>query len=537
MLRTESSAIYNLYLNAQIRIVFAFCSSLIILYYYAFNPPSIFAIGCDPFGYLRQASLFRALGPIKGLDTRIDDPDARFLIETAKSLSPSSESWGEAIAPHCHHYNEKTNAVILQYPPGTGFILSLFPKRASLQSAFTWGMSLAAACFVWATISSRGSWLATLATVAAMVATFAAMGVNDLTGSASIPVSIVLIPLCVFGVARAFPARSKPRPLIALLSGIACGALFAVRLPNFLLIVGLGVAALINSRNWSRNAALAAIGSATLGFAASGVVPIMASNWVNAGGPFETTYSHIDASAPIIGVFSFLERLQFYFTVASGAPFSIISVVFIIARYLYIQFTRVKNRVTGLNIGGIVSFSISIAFFCTHDIEVSYYMVPASMLLICCISFEWCGGTSPKISRSQGLALGFLSASPFMAASAVMAQHITKDAFELSLPVEVTSANSIVWADISGSTLFYYQHKYAAKLLFAPPCMQDRLVEKVSELGKDQYFIEDTPDMRAVIERLSGSFELTEAGHYQASESFPIYKLPAGSARRGASCE
>ena len=51
--------------------------------------PDLFAIGCDSFGFARQAALFREEGLFKGLGTRVDAAEAQFLIAAASpSYSP-----------------------------------------------------------------------------------------------------------------------------------------------------------------------------------------------------------------------------------------------------------------------------------------------------------------------------------------------------------------------------------------------------------------------------------------------------------------
>ncbi len=71
---------------------------------------------------------------------------------------------------------------------------------------------------------------------------------------------------------------------------------------------------------------------------------------------------------------------------------------------------------------------------------------------------------------------------------------------------------------------------------FASSRMQHRLVQKVFELGGDQYFVEGTDEMRSVTERLSKSPDLEKVGKFRTYGRFPILKLPAGATWRGASC-
>src|SRR3569833_418663 len=81
-----------------------------------------FAYGADAFGYLSQGKLFREKGLLHGLNTHLRHEEVQFLIHTAESLHLPPQQWSEMVAPHAHHYNAKTHAIILQYPPGTGLV-------------------------------------------------------------------------------------------------------------------------------------------------------------------------------------------------------------------------------------------------------------------------------------------------------------------------------------------------------------------------------------------------------------------------------
>ncbi|MFO1055696.1 MAG: hypothetical protein U1E53_01865 [Dongiaceae bacterium] len=76
--------------------------------------------GCDPFGYRRQAALFRAHG-LGGLDTRLETPNARRLIDLMRASGEPADSWSQAVAPHCHHYKATS----------TGWCCNIRPERAS----------------------------------------------------------------------------------------------------------------------------------------------------------------------------------------------------------------------------------------------------------------------------------------------------------------------------------------------------------------------------------------------------------------------
>jgi len=86
--------------------------------------------GPDQQCYHRQAQLFAESGIIGGLDTAVTFEGASYLISKAKAfglLATPEPGWIAAVAPECHRYKSATGKIISQYPPGTGFLLSLFP--------------------------------------------------------------------------------------------------------------------------------------------------------------------------------------------------------------------------------------------------------------------------------------------------------------------------------------------------------------------------------------------------------------------------
>src|SRR5262245_19341375 len=80
----------------------------------------------DDFCYLRQAQLFQSNGIGGGLDTNLDNELVRYLVGKSNELGlgPSADF---ANLP-CHRVIEATNKRSMQYPPGTGFLLSLFSE-------------------------------------------------------------------------------------------------------------------------------------------------------------------------------------------------------------------------------------------------------------------------------------------------------------------------------------------------------------------------------------------------------------------------
>src|SRR3954447_24657871 len=77
----------------------------------------------DDICYLRQAHLFQKFG-LDGLDTSVVRDDDRYLSGKLKEIG--FPDWSDATKAPCHTSMPATSKLVLQYPPGTGFVLALF---------------------------------------------------------------------------------------------------------------------------------------------------------------------------------------------------------------------------------------------------------------------------------------------------------------------------------------------------------------------------------------------------------------------------
>jgi hypothetical protein len=499
----------------------------------------LFAVGCDSFGYARQAELFRQNGILRGLDTRINNADAKFLIEAAEATEKDTGKWFQAVAPHCHYYQAAVGHVILQYPPGTGFMLSWFPEGRSLALLYVSGMALVTAVFLGAALMGRLDAIQFLfATSVLAVIDWAMKQPESVLASASAPATIILVPLCALLTLVAFPGSARVRPLIAFALGLVGGLLFSIRPPNMLLLVGVATAILVNSirRGADLNRLALAIASGLGGFAISGAFPVLTADWINAGNPFISTYTSADISAPIFRLGVIGDRLDLYLGHSPIAPISIAAVLALIARLSTARsYPPIAGRF-GLSIGALVNFGLSLAFFSTHQNMQPYYMLPAGVLTLCLVTFEiMISLPRERPSRKDLKTIGIAIASLLIVATWRI-YTIRPAHYIAELPKEVTDPNAIVWADISSGTAYYYDHKYAAKLLFAGECTRDRLVHQVFERGRDQYFIDDSPTMKQIISQISKFAPMQPAGLFRTYQNLPVFKLSANATWTGALC-
>jgi hypothetical protein len=198
------------------------------------------AIGCDNFGYLRQAELFRVKGLMGGLDTRVDAPEARYLAEVAKRTGAPVSDWYQMIAPHCHHYRAQTDSVILQYPPGTAFLLSLFSPQRDVRSMMVIAAGALAVCACVALAFAPSS-LGALATAQFLLAAVLVLMAGETSSSYSVPWTLALIPMLVLLSLRIKGPLRRIHVFLAGVWGLVAALLISVRLANIPLVAAAAI--------------------------------------------------------------------------------------------------------------------------------------------------------------------------------------------------------------------------------------------------------------------------------------------------------
>src|SRR6185436_12053318 len=88
---------------------------------------------CDPFGYLQMAKEIRhAVASRTVPQFTLETPHTRLLVELMHLHQQPVPLWDEMVAPLAFHYFPAADHVAVQYPPGAGLMLSLFPEGRAL---------------------------------------------------------------------------------------------------------------------------------------------------------------------------------------------------------------------------------------------------------------------------------------------------------------------------------------------------------------------------------------------------------------------
>jgi len=327
----------------------------------------------DDFCYLRQAHLFQRFG-LGGLDTDISRDDDHYMAPKMKEMG--KPTWNDPTTAPCHSVMPATNKRVMQYPPGTGFVLALFPQGFQVIPLFVlatvaiFGFGLLAIAYSVTTLSIL------LTSAFADLAVY--MMINPTKASYSMAPTMVVCTLIGFLTARLFvKAPQRHRVLLTILLGFLIGLAVNFRVANLLLSAGYFLFfafAFLGSR---KSETVVEGGLFGIAFFA-GIAPTLIANTINAGGPLTTTYTEGDAAPPSFDaavLWSYLTDLQGVLLVLAVAW------IVLILRTRRGEGIRQVAFVTALNL------FVNLAFFLSHPVVTPYYTIPIAMLSLWSLLF------------------------------------------------------------------------------------------------------------------------------------------------------
>jgi hypothetical protein len=327
----------------------------------------------DDICYLRQAHLFQRFG-LGGLDTNISRDDDQYLSTKLKEMGFTS--WNDTSTAPCHTLMSASEKRVMQYPPGTGFVLALFPRGFQViplyvsATVIVFGLALLAIFYA----RSRSSILAT----AGFGCLAVYLMINPAKASYSVAPTMVACALAGLLTARFFlAAQERNRIALAGIIGLTIGISVNFRLPNLFLASGyllfFGISFLR-----SRKIAVAVQGIAFSVVFLFGMLPTLLANAINAGSPFSTTYGGADVTSPDFSfqiIWQYLADMQFVLLSLAG---------------LWTVMMWLSRRAGGVRQVAFVTAGnllVNLAFFLSHPIFTPYYMVPVAMLSLWSLLF------------------------------------------------------------------------------------------------------------------------------------------------------
>jgi hypothetical protein len=325
----------------------------------------------DDVCYLRQAHLFQRFG-ITGLDTNISRDDDHYFQGRLKAIDFAD--WNDPKRWPCHN-PMPDGKIVIQYPPGTGFLLALFPEANQVAPLYIVSSLIVCGLALLGIWSARS--ILSIICAGVLGASAVLFMINPAKESYSMPPTLAVCAIAGYLTALWF-TRARQSVWLPMLIGLLLGLSVNFRLPNLWLSAGyvvfLGAAML-----WSPAIIRLAQG---LGFgvaAIAGMAPTLIAQAINAGSPFATTYGSVDALAPSLDLVTlgrYLRDLQFGLIVlATGSA------------ALMLWKGEGGLRQAGLVVAG--NLAINLVFFLSHPIFTHYYIVPIAMLSLWSACFAW----------------------------------------------------------------------------------------------------------------------------------------------------
>jgi hypothetical protein len=474
-------------------------------------------VGCDDFGYLRQARLFREHGLLRGLDTSIADPTSQRLLAVLKSSGMPQTTWNEYVAPPCHHYKPQVDKVVLQYPPGTGLVLSLFPEGTQARYVGRAVVFLVLAGILGAIAFSASPSTPVLAAYLASVCFVAAVWFSySLSIAPSMLTALALGALA--GLKLDFSRLGSGWRWHAL-AGFLLGVATELRIPNGFMAAGF-VAAYAVAWLWHPTARGLAAPLAFACACAIGLLPLLIANTINAGSPFATTYSAVDAARPVLSWASLREGLNFFVNERPvGAVTLLLGSIPILVLAIY-QLIRPARRNAIVLLAILVNLVSNLGYFILHDPREAYYLAPLAMFVGAAAAFaliaSFEGKTAPAVVWPRRVLRSRMTAAvacfALVALGAWLQNISISPLFDNDAKPRTFDDRTMIWADSSAGLFHYFQNRQASKLAIAPDILQDRIMRLVADRGFQQVVVADSPPSIRMIDRLRQEGRATPDG-------------------------
>lgn len=325
----------------------------------------------DDVCYLRQAHLFQRFG-LAGLNTNtaLDYDD----YAKGKWKEISYAEWSDPTRWPCHN-PMPSGKIVIQYPPGTGFLLALFPEGHQVVPLYI------AASLIVCVLALSGIAMARTLPSTVGAGLFGALTIYLMINpaKASYSVAPTMAVCAVVGFLTAlWLTRSGRSVLLIALVGLLLGASVNFRLPNALLMTGYCLflaIAFLRSRTQADFVQGLGFGAGAL----VGMAPTLIAQAVNSGSPLATTYGSADVVAPafdpaVLG--HYLRDMQ-----------AVLIVLAIGSTAWLLRAGEGSGRQVALVVVG--NLIVNLVFFLSHPIFTPYYIVPIAMLSLWSVSFAW----------------------------------------------------------------------------------------------------------------------------------------------------
>jgi len=341
----------------------------------------------DDICYLRQAHLFKQFG-LDGLNTDVRRDDDQYLVNKLKAIG--FPEWNVVSRIPCHIWMEKTKKYVIQYPPGTGFALALFPEGFQVFALYAVANVMIFGLALFALYLARDPASLALAAVFGFAALY--LMINPTKASYSVAPTMMVCALAGWLTAKLFADGARHRLALLALVGLLIGLSVNLRLPNLFLSAGYCLylaGAFLRARNRQTFLQGALFGVAFL----VGMAPTLAANAINAGSPFTTTYGGQDVVPPGLDGGVLWQYIK-------DAQFTLFAIAVAWTAWLWRADQGRARQVAIVLAGNLV---VNLIFFMTHPIFTPYYIIPIDMLSLWTLLFATLGLRGAAVAFGPGL--------------------------------------------------------------------------------------------------------------------------------------
>jgi hypothetical protein len=509
-----------------------------------------YAYACDAFGYLMMAKEIRQAAAARELPTfQLESPQIRLLVDFMRSRNVPLQLWNEMVAPHAHHYFPTTGYVGVQYPPGTGLALAVFPEGDALHRLNVAVIDLMVAVGLIGMVIAawRRAWISAGCLILALEL---GMEVLQRIGGLSFSVNAVMAPLllssiCAFAVLvfEADVRMEQAAPVAALMAGIFLGFGILTRLPVILLAPGFVV--LLWSAPWQKSF-LKRVFPFGIGMTLTGIVPVLVEQSRVAGAWYLPTYGPADAAPPSLA--PLWRNISYYLGRGPGSDENLLLLA-ILAGFVGLTLassSRDSRRLSmrRLVLAAAALWGIPAIYFLTHQIAIPYYMVPASfgaaMVLALGASMVELLPAQPSDDDDDPIPrLGKLRWIAFVVAILPGLVAVTKirsraesstrrHPEHFRIPAELSDDRGWVWADLLTGSLRYYGNKTAFKVPFSDPATRELAYKFVFDRSEPQYIIVDSPTMSDLLDEMKRMGAVPQFRGSIAAKPYFLLDWPSG---------
>jgi hypothetical protein len=327
----------------------------------------------DDVCYLRQAHLFQRFG-LAGFNTDISRDDDGYLAGKLKEIGFPTAS--DVKTAPCHTPMPASGRLVIQYPPGTGAMLALFPQGHQVIPLY---VLATAAVFAVAVLAISCAGVASEVLLAGLFGCLAIyLMINPAKASYSMAPTMVVCALGGYLTAR-WLIGQRQNTLLILSLGVLLGLSVNFRLPNLFLSAGYALfllGAFLSTR--TMQALLQGVWFAVAFLA--GMTPTLISNAINAGSPLATTYGGPDVTPPDFSlgiVWQYVADMQF-----------VLLVLAVLAAALLLSM-RSRAGIGSVALLTAANLVVNLAFFLSHPVFTPYYTVPIAMLSLWSLLFGY----------------------------------------------------------------------------------------------------------------------------------------------------